>query len=795
MPVREEPRHHPHAGARRRLAAAAIAMAALLPAARCGSCSPGGGRSLILVTLDTTRADRIGAYGGRAVPTPNLDRVASEGVLFETAVSPVPLTLPSHCSILTGLYPAAHGVRHNGLYRLPGQVVTLAARLRDAGYATAAFVGAFVLNRGFGTEQGFETYDDIDVNRFTGNREEILTADRPADEVNRGVFRWLDAHRRGRFFLWVHYYDPHFPYSPPESPGRVLRGSGYDREISYVDACLGDLLDRLRKDGWLDGAVLVIVGDHGESLDEHGEQTHGALLYEGVLHVPMLVRAPGLVPAARRVRGPVSLVDVAPTALDLLGLPPLEGAQGRSLRPRIAGGSDDPGRLAFAETLMGRLEFGWSELYVARDARFKYVQAPTPELYDLERDPAESRNLAAEEAARASRMAASLRGWLSDVSKPGAAASAARDLSPDEERRLKSLGYLAGDSFKGGGSGASAETRPDPKERIQEARRLADAQARLASGDLAGGLADVEKILASNPRDFSARSARVKTLCKLERYAEAEEEAKAGISLAKADPEVPPVSMARNLELLASTYRLEKRLAEAEATYREMLRADPESEQGALDLARLLIETGRPHEALEPTARVLARDPHDGIALSTRFAAETRLGRRDEAMKTAMDLAEAQGGEPYVLMEAGDLLMKSGEVEPALKVYLAAKPYLGEDPLLLGKLGTAYLAVRQPDRARDAFTALAALSPRDPRPRFFLEQIALDRGDEKEARAQVAGALELDPRFTPPLDALGRWLARKGKNAEAREILEEAVRRNPSDGEAREALEGIPAGR
>src|SRR5262245_9010103 len=192
-------------------------------------------RSVILVTLDTTRADRIGAFGGTAVPTPRLDRAAREGVAFEEAISQVPLTLPSHASLLTGRYPASHGVRHNGIYRLRDEETTLAEHLRARGWKTAAFVGAFVLNRGFGVEQGFDTYDDVAVNRFEGGHDVVFEAQRTADDVNRAVFRWLNGRPADKTFLWVHYYDPHEPYAPPESPAHSLSGQGYDREISYVD--------------------------------------------------------------------------------------------------------------------------------------------------------------------------------------------------------------------------------------------------------------------------------------------------------------------------------------------------------------------------------------------------------------------------------------------------------------------------------------------------------------------------------------------------------------------------------
>ncbi|MDX1390408.1 MAG: sulfatase, partial [Acidobacteriota bacterium] len=336
-----------------------VVLAVILVAGGCSDPVPPSEFSVILVTLDTTRADRIGAFGGEAVPTPNLDRAADEGVVFENAVSPVPLTLPAHGSIMTGRYPASHGVRHNGIYRLRGSEITLAERFAEAGFATAAFVGAYVLNAGFGVEQGFSTYDDLPFDSYASEGlPGLYEAQRTADEVNAAVFDWLDHRPDGRFFLWVHYYDPHDPYDPPEKPSRTLHGSGYDREISYIDACFGDLVRRLERDDLLDRTLLVVVGDHGESLGEHHEKTHGVFLYKGAVDVPFLIRAPGLVPEGRRVSGPVGLVDVAPTLIDLLGFAPMSRAQGRTLKPWIAGGFDHVEGIAYAETLFPRIEFG-----------------------------------------------------------------------------------------------------------------------------------------------------------------------------------------------------------------------------------------------------------------------------------------------------------------------------------------------------------------------------------------------------------------------------------------------------
>jgi arylsulfatase A-like enzyme/Flp pilus assembly protein TadD len=769
-----------------------LAAAATVLLGGCGSHPPVSEMSVILVTLDTTRADRLGAYGGTAVRTPHLDAVAREGILFETAVSQVPLTLPAHGTILTGLHPAAHGVRHNGIYRLPEEVVTVTERFRDKGFDTAAFIGAYVLNRGFGTEQGFRTYDDVPVNRFRGGRDRLFEAERSADQVNERVFRWLDGERGERIFLWVHYYDPHEPYAPPEE-GRDLEGEGYDREISYLDACFGDLVRRLREDGWLDRSLLVVVGDHGESLGEHGEPTHGLFLYEGAVRVPFLLRAPVLLPEGRRVEGPVGLVDVAPTVLDLLEMPPLDDCGGRSLVPMIRGDEDGTTGLVFAETWMPRLEFGWSELYMVRSHRYKYIEAPHRELYDLLDDPEESLNLEGSDAARAEEMAGWLREWTGGAS--GEIPEPSRDLGPEEEARLRALGYLGGDAFRDGAAAEGNGGLPDPKDMIQEMVRLDEARAKLAAGDPDGAMEGVEPILRENPHNYWARRTKIGALVELGRLREAEEEARAGITLLALAPGSSGPQEARILGLLAGALHLQGKHGEAEEAYRRVLELDPGEENAAVDLSRLLIETGRPEEALEITGGVLARSPGNGMALASRFLAETELGRNGEALGTAVALADAGTGDPPVLVNAGNLLAGAGEHARAAACYRAAMDQTGADPVLLGKLGTSLMSAGDHAAAREAFTTAAAMTPNDPRPPFYLGEIALAAGEVVVAREWFERATRINPRFTAPRVSLARWHAGRGEREEARALLSEALRSNPNDATARQLLRELSADR
>jgi len=731
-------------------------LGSLLPAALLGVWTAAcGGRadpselSVVLVTLDTTRADRIGAYGGRSVPTPHLDRIAREGVLFEEAISQVPLTLPSHSTLFTGRYPPSHGVRHNGVYQLPSSATTLAERLREAGFETAGFVGAFVLNRGFGIEQGFDVYDQVPVNRFREGRDQIFEAERTADEVNERVFEWLDRRKGGRFFLWVHYYDPHHPYRPPDTPGRTLAGEGYDREISYVDACFGDLVGRLRKKRLLDRALLVVAGDHGESLGEHGEETHGFFLYESTLHVPLLMRAPGLLPEGRRVAGPVELADVAPTILDLLGLPPLEDAQGRSLRGRISGQEGATEAVARAETLLPWLDFGWAELRAVREGRFKYIEAPTPELYDLKQDPREEVNLATIEPERVAQLASLVSSWKGEATSSN---EAVRGLTAEEESLLRSLGYLAGDSRT---LSNAPSDRLDPKQGVRLLGEIETARRRLARGEAMAALRLAEEVLRSDPRNPAAINIRAAAYLDLGQLDRAEAEAKAALTLAREGIGETRSASRQALGTLATCAWRRGRLEEAERYYRQLVQEHPWDPSGAVHLGRVLRELGRAEESRRLVEEVLARDPEDGFALALRLELELDAGDRERALETARVLSDARAGYAGALVRAGQLLLESKDPRRAAACFeVALEQQKRPDAKLLGDLGSAQLQAGDLEAARKSFAALVELLPTRPWPRYELALVAARENRLEEAREHLLEALRLDPTFEPARRAL-----------------------------------------
>jgi choline-sulfatase len=385
-------------------------------------------RNVIVVTLDTTRADYLPAYGYRDLETPALDRLARDGVVFEEATTSVPLTLPAHCTLFTGLLPPHHHVRDNADGRLDDAQITLAEVFRARGVQTAAFVGSLVVGRDRGLAQGFDTYGDAGLSDARDRNR------RRGPAVVDAALAWLQRARRRPFFLWIHLYDAHAPYALPE-PYRTMYGDApYLGALAVLDAQVGRLVDALEKQQSLNSTLVVVAGDHGESFGEHGEASHGILLYQSTLHVPLIMRVPGV--GHRRVADVVSLADVMPTILDVAGIPG-PAMDGSTLLPLMTGCSRRRDVDAYSESAYPR-RFGWSELYALRAGRFKFIDAPRPELYDLDSDPREQHNLWDTQRSVASAMRARLDTW-SRVRSAGETASIAVD--SERSARLGALGY------------------------------------------------------------------------------------------------------------------------------------------------------------------------------------------------------------------------------------------------------------------------------------------------------------------------------------------------------------------
>jgi arylsulfatase A-like enzyme/Flp pilus assembly protein TadD len=557
--------------------------------------------NLVVVTLDTTRADRLGCYGFAGVETPNIDGLAAEGVLFEHATATVPLTFPSHSSIFTGLVPPHHGVRDNGGFFLDDAKVTLAERLRQAGYATGAFVGAWVLEAKWGLAQGFEEYSD----RFDLSKYKVVslgTVQKPGDEVMDGALAWLEKVGSRKFFAWVHLYDPHTPYDPPEPFASRYPSQPYLGEIAYADKVVGRLVTWLRDRGVLDRTLVVVTADHGESLGDHGESTHAYFIYDATTHVPLIVRTPWGLRGRRSQQA--SGVDVMPTVLDLLGLPPQQGLDGHSLALALLDPGASADTLAYSETYFPRYHFGWQHLRGVRSLRYKFIDAPQPELYDLQQDPGETSNIYK----AFSRRAEELRLRMEAMTKEGAAAAPERrSLDPDTLQRLAALGYV--------GNVIDLDPKavlPDPKEKLplfalmNTAKRLAQEEDRLEDG-----VAKMREVIARDPNIMDAHLTLGNWLVRLRRGDEAIAAFKAALTL-KPDDDIALGNLARILRARGRT----RDALEALEVFRAALRVNPRNPQAWYQLATLYLDLGRTGDAETSFKEALAANPKMGAAWS-----------------------------------------------------------------------------------------------------------------------------------------------------------------------------------
>ncbi len=528
--------------------------------------------NVLLVTLDTTRADHLGCYGNSDAHTPTLDSLAACGMRFTQVITPVPLTAPAHTSLLTGLNPPRHGVRDNGAYVLEAGCPLVQERFRQAGYETAAFVSAFVLERQFGLARGFDLYDD----RFRAERIGLRTA--------RAVARWLEGRSTTRpLFLWVHFFDPHTPWNAPEPYRSLDLPSPYAKEIAAMDGALGLLLREMRWRGLLENTIVVAAGDHGEGLGDHGENEHGVFLYDETLRVPLIVCRPGVKRGAV-CDGQASLIDLGPTLLDLAALDPLPDAEGTSLGPLLHGKGRALRPAEYSETYYPENAFGHSALHSLRTTRWKWVHAPRPELYDLTADPRETRDLHAELPDTARRFNELLTRYLEAQS---ATRGQGANLSAEDEERLRSLGYLSGSVTPE----TSAEDLPDPKDLLPYLATFTRAKQALVDGDWAQAERDLREVLRGNPENIIAARQLGQVLEKQRKYDEAVTVLEAAARLAPKDP-----TLARHLGVAYSKAGLSDKALEA---FR-VVAGDPRQHwMGVIGMARALLDQGRPSDAME----------------------------------------------------------------------------------------------------------------------------------------------------------------------------------------------------
>jgi choline-sulfatase len=648
--------------------------------------------NLLLVTIDTLRADHVGVYGATQAQTPVLDGLAARGARFARAMAAAPLTGPSHATILTGLYPPQHGVRDNIVFTLDARHKTLATRLKAQGYRTGAFVGAYPVAAAFGFRQGFDVFTE----NFKENPQPGAGAERPANEVVDDALGWLSRPGPGPFFAWMHLYDPHAPYAPPEPYRTAFAGRLYDGEIAFTDAQLGRVLAWLKSSGKEANTVVAVVADHGESLGEHGEQTHAVLIYEATLHVPLLLAGPAI-PSGTTVEARVSTIDLAPTLLRLLGIDVSAELSGRDLRPALRGERLPPEPL-YAESLFGRLNCRWASLRAWVEGDFKLIDGARPELFDLARDPSEATDLAAEETARVERMRESLRRAVAKLA-PGGDRARTATITPEQEAMIKSLGYVGG---TGGGGELDQPGLPDPRDQVHTYERL-------------------QVILRAQGMTLAQASAEA-------------------AAIAEQDPGNPFA-----FTTVASLAYRAGQLAEAGRAFHRALELNPDRPAVRQNYGKLLRDMDRLDESEKELRLALAQT--DGVDVRTRASlAETlaRLGKTDEAVQLVADALRIEPGDRETLAAQGHVFAAQGRLDEAAKSLEAAAA--GGDPD--ARIELARVHVRRGDlpQAREVVETVLRANPAHPWALAVLGQVRVLEGGRNEGLALLRRAEEAHPK-------------------------------------------------
>jgi len=689
--------------------------------------APLAGQNVLLVTLDTTRADRLGCYRYKAAQTPNLDALSRRGAQFDRAYAQAPITLPSHCSIMTGRHPKELGVRDNGRAALAGRYETLAEIFESHDYRTGAFVAAFVLDSRFGLDQGFEVYDD-DLGRVQKDQS-LFHWQRPANQVADRALAWLESAKGGPFFAWIHFYDPHEPYAPPE-PFAGAHAHPYDGEISFVDSEIGRLTAWLDKNRLSERTLVVVVGDHGESLGEHDFSGHTLFLYENIVRVPMILAHPGAVPVGRRFSDVVEASDLFATTLELMGWSIPGDLRTRSLVPLFSGQSLKPAD-AYSESNYAFGAFGWSQQRCLIRDRWKYIASTDPSLYDVVADSQETKNLIGERPQIAEQMLVALREFYESVPE-GKGGEAGWDAQGSQA--LASLGYAAGnvetvDEFLTPGL-------PEPVAMLPVLSQMGEGEALLAQQRFEEAVAVWERIVQAAPRSTQAHAHLGASYVRVGRFAEAE----AALRKALEINAHAPVALQSLGDLCAQTGRLD----EAIAAYQAANAAPIPNSQVPLKLGDVLVQSGQIEKAVEHYEASLERFP-DFAELNVRagelLLAKGELERAIEHLQKAIDLEPGDARARQQLTAAMDrrasAAASAGEAAAAVAAMermLEADP---ANPKVLEELAGHYLGS---GKTADAVRILraGANASADPRTMIVLANLLATSRDDRVRNGQEA---------------------------------------------------------
>ncbi len=607
-----------------------------------------GQMNIVLFTIDTLRADHLECYGYDRVKTPNINQLASEGILFKHNIAQAPLTLPSHSSIFTGTHPLYHGVRDNGGFYLEKNHVTLAEVLKTRGYSTGAFVGAFVLDSRWGLDQGFDYYyDNFDLTKY--KTVSLDSVQRRGDEVLYEACKWLETNSQNKFFAWIHLYDPHTPYNPPEPYKTQYSGRQfglYDGEIAFIDLLMGDFRNFMEEKNLMEKTLIIFTSDHGESLGEHKENAHGFFIYDSDIRVPLIIRFPEKKFQGNIISNQVRSIDIMPTVLNMLGEKSLESVQGKSILPLILRKQGGEALSAYSETYWPRYHYGWSELKSLRKGQYKFIDAPRPELYDILEDPGELNNLVNKKATLGHEMKRELKALIDRYSAEGIEESGPKKIDNDSLVKLQALGYIG--SFQAS-SKQKGEKLADPKDRIKLYNEIKVSQFLVAEEKMDQAEKKIKNVLNKDPSVLEARY------------------------------------------VLGNIYSKQKKYDEAIEEYKKALEVDPDYYEAIFGMALAYKKAGKDDEAIVGFKRLIDIDPKDTKPLMHLGDIYEKKGQLDEAIRYLKSGVTINPELPMFHNNLGAVYLKKKMYDMAEKEILAALSIERSIPLLNAHFNMALL--------------------------------------------------------------------------------------------------------
>jgi arylsulfatase A-like enzyme/Tfp pilus assembly protein PilF len=688
--------------------------------------------NVILITLDTLRADFVSAYEKGKAETPHMDQIAQEGVLFEACITQTPLTLPSHTSILSATYPLYHQVRDNGGFLVPESLEFVSEILQKEGFATSAFIGSYVLHSKWGINQGFDTYsDDFDLSKY--KKISLGNVQKRADEVLGNAKKWLLANKKKKFFTWIHLYDPHTPYDPPSPFKEKYPRQPYRGEVEYMDHHLGLFFDFLKEEGLYEKSLIIMAADHGESLGQHGENTHGFFIYEPTAWVPLIVRAPFKFPA-QRIKNIVELIDLAPTILDALGIPIPSSYQGQSLLSLMFGDKEREKDIAYTETYYPRLHYGWSELKALYyNKNWKYIIAPKQELYDLQKDKRERNNLVLKKSTQARRAKIRIQEFIKDKSKNAIKPGEAGKLDKDDLQKLAALGYVT--TFVD----TSGRTNlPDPKGKVYVFNYLSEAKKNMAEEKYDEAIEILKKIIEENPQ------------------------------------------IVDGILQLGNVYSQKKMHEEALNCFYRVLEQKPDYHAAMINVANSLMRLGRFDKGIEEVQRFLKTFPNDHTLLNELGVFYFQKKEYDKALEILNRSIEIERVNPHAfnrlggiyvikkdLKKAETFLNKALEINPTLKKLYFNLAQIEEER------GNA-------DKAIEYYKKELKNYPDDFKSAYNLGEELRKRGRYEEAVKYYRKSINSNPHFNISYFMIAKYyLDRRTGLEEAVELCEKGIKIKP----------------